>query len=360
MTKAQLRWLLFVALPMLVVLVYFGFWASDMYVSETRFSLRSQEGTGSSELLSFLGQSSGGTAADAHVVEEYIGSYELLALLDEQLHLKAHYQNPQADFFSRLQREPTREEFTEYFQRQVKISFDQVSGILKLQVRAFDPQTSQNICQAILAQSEELVNRLRERAIEDSLSLSRTEIDRAEQRLSRSRNKLQQFRMAHNLLDPAAEAGKVEGLVAELEGAAVKVRAELAETHSYMREDSAKMVGLKARLHALEGQIDTEKKRLAGRGKDTVNNLAAEYEQLKIEHEFSQKELVVAMQALEAARIRAENKSRYLVAFVHPTLPDEPLWPRRGYAIGVSFVGILLLFGMGSLIVAAIKEHAGF
>lgn len=360
MTKAQRKWSFFVGLPMLIVLVYFGLWASDMYISETRFSLRSQEGTGSTELLAFLGQSSGGVGTDAHVVEEYIGSYELLARLDEQLNLKVHYQNPQADFFSRLKLEPTREEFTEYFQRQVTISFDQVSGILKLQIRAFDPQTARNICQAMLAKSEDLINRLRERAIEDSLSLSRTEIDRAEKRLAHARGNLHQFRMAHNLLNPTVEAGKVEGLVAELESAAVKVRAELAETQSYMRDDSAKVTGLKARLQALEEQIVNEKLRLAGKGINTINNLAAKFEQLSIEHEFAQKELIVAMQTLETARIRAESKSRYLVAFVMPTLPDEALWPQRGYAIVVSLAGILLFFGMGSLIFAAIKEHTGF
>nr|WP_320011014.1 hypothetical protein [uncultured Desulfobulbus sp.] len=360
MRKAQIKWLLCVALPMLFVLIYFGFWASDMYISETRFSLRSQEGGGSTELLSFLGQSTGGTGTDAHVIEEYIESSELLALLDQQLSLKDHYQNPKADFFSRLQQKPSQEEFTLYFQRQVSIHFDQTSGILKLQVRAFTPQVAQNICQAILTKSEDLVNRLRERAIEDSLSLSRSEIKRAEIRLANIRNKLHQFRQNHNLLDPTAEAGKVEGLVAELEGAAVKIRAELAETKSYMRNDSPKIIGLKAKLQALEEQIVKEKLRLSGQGKGTVNSLAAEYEQLTIEHEFAQKELVVAMQVMEAARVRTESKSRYLVAFIQPTLPDEPLWPRRGYAIGVSFAGILLIFGMGSLMVAAIKEHAGF
>jgi capsular polysaccharide transport system permease protein len=331
-----------------------------MYVSETRFSLRSQEGSGSTELLAFLGQSTGGTGTDAHVIEEYIESSELLTLLNKQLNLQAHYQNSQADFFSRLQQNPSQEEFTKYFQRQVTIRFNQTSGILKLQVRAFTPQAAQNICQAILSRSEDLINRLRERAIEDSLALSRAEIERAEQRLTNARKKLHQFRMTHNLLDPSAEAGKVEGLVAELEGAAVKVRAELAEAQSYMRKESAKVVGLRARLDALEEQIIKEKLRLAGRGKDTINSLASEYEQLTIEHEFTQKELVVAMQSLEAARIRAESKSRYLVAFIQPTLPDEPLWPRRGYSIGVSFAGILLIFGMGSLMVAAIREHAGF
>jgi len=65
------------------------------------------------------------------------------------------------------------------------------------------------------------------------------------------------------------------------------------------------------------------------------------------------------MTSLEAARIRAEGQSRYLVAFIKPTLPEESMWPRRSYSIGVSLAAILLFYGLGSLIVAAVREHAG-
>ena len=351
--------LIFIGLPMLLVLIYFGLWASDMYVSETRFSLRSQEGGGSVELLALFGQSTSGAGADAHVVQQFIESPKLLEALDQELQLKEHYQNLDADIFSRLKKEPTREEFLDYFLKQVSVHYEQVSGILKLQVRAFSPEVAQAICQSVLGKSETLVNHLSERAIEDSLSLSRDEVARSEQRLSAARRQIRQFRQDHHLLDPVIEAGAVQGLVAELEGSAAKVRVELAEARSYMQEDSAKVVSFKARIHALEEQIQVEKIRLTGKDRATVSSLAAEFEQLTLEHEFAQKQFFSAMTSLEAARIHAESQSRYLVAFIEPILPEEALWPRRIYSIGVSFSVILLFFGLGSLIVAAIREHAG-
>lgn len=353
------KWLFFVVLPTLLLICYFGFWASDMYISEAEFSIRSPEGNGSVEWLAIFGQSAGGTTADAYVVQNYIQSNAMLALLDQEWDVKTHYQNPEADFFSRLKKNPTQEEFTRYFLKQVKVHYDQVAGIFSLQIRAFTPQVAQQLCRSILEKSEGLVNRLRDRAIEDSLALSRDEVARAEQRLVLSRNQLRQFREANNLLDPASEAGAVQGLVAELEGNAAKVRAELAEARSYMQEDSARVVSLKARIQALDDQVRAEKIRLTGKDQAAVSALAAEYEQLTVEHEFAQKQLISAMSSLEAARIRAEGQSRYLVPFVDPTLPEEALWPRRIYAMGIGFSGILLIFGLGSLIVAAIREHAG-
>lgn len=353
------KWLLFVGLPVLLCLFYFALWASDMYISEAKFSLRSPEKNQSIEWLALFGQASGGTGADAYVIQEYLASPALLEELDRELGIRTHYQNPEADYFSRLGSAPTREEFIDYFQKQVSLNYDQVSGILTLQVRAFTPEVARNVCSAILNKSEALVNSLRDRAIEDSLALTRAEVARAEQRLTAVQQAMRLFRQQHNLLDPRAEAGSLQGLVAELKGSAAKARTELTEARSYMQEDSARVVSLKSRVRALEEQINAEKTRLAGKGQEAVSSLAAEYEQLSLEHEFAQKQYLSAITSIETARIHAESQSRYLVAFIEPTLPDEALWPRRAYAIGISFAVILLVFGLGSLIIAAIREHAG-
>ena len=69
---------------------------------------------------------------------------------------------------------------------------------------------------------------------------------------------------------------------------------------------------------------------------------------------------VVDVSALESARVHEVAKSRYVVAFQQPTLPDESLYPRPFLFTAYVFVGALLLLGLGSLITASIREHAGF
>ena len=61
-----------------------------------------------------------------------------------------------------------------------------------------------------------------------------------------------------------------------------------------------------------------------------------------------------------SARVHEVAKSRYVVAFQQPTLPDESLYPRPFLFTAYVFVGALLLLGLGSLITASIREHAGF
>jgi capsular polysaccharide transport system permease protein len=238
--------------------------------------------------LTLLGQSGGSTTSDAYILESYVLSQGLLTELDTQLELKKHYQNPQADFISRLEEMPTAEEFLKYYRRVIDIRFDSATGILGLKVRAFSPEFAQSISRAILERSEKLINELRDRAMNDLLSLARNEVAVAEKRLAAARQQLKQFRQKSDLLDPQVAAGAVLGLVAELEGQAAKARAELAEMRSYMQEESAGIVALKARSLALEQQAKVEKSRLTGKDSQVINEIFASFEELTVEHEFAQ------------------------------------------------------------------------
>jgi capsular polysaccharide transport system permease protein len=354
------RFLLFVGLPTLLALVYFAFVATDMYVSEAQFSIRGAEGGSGPEWLALFGHAGGSTTADAYVVQEYIQSQDMLTVLEQNLSLRVHYQSRAADVISRLESEATREEFLNYFRGVVGVEYDPASGIFTLQTRAYSPEMARDLCQAILAQSEELVNQLAERSLQDSLALARNELAVAEERVTKARESMKHFRNQQDLLNPEAVAGAMLALVAELEGEAVKTRTTLSEVRTYMREDSARITALKARLAALEGQISAEKGRLTGNKGHVLNEVVTDYERLQVEREFAEKLYLSALASLEAARVRAESKSRYLVAFAEPTLPDESLYPRRIRSTGLFFAITTLLFGIVSLIIAAIREHAGF
>ena len=357
----SLRWkvLLLIVLPTLVVGVYYLFMATGMYLSESRFAVRSPEGGTSSELLMVLGQVGAGMASDAYIVEDYILSPDLLNKLEQEFALADHYQNGQADFLSRLKDDPTREEFLEYYRKIVNIRFDSATGIAILTVRAFAPDYAQQLNQAILRHSEKLVNTLRDRAMKDLLSLARQEVKGAEERLSRARRQLKQFRQESDLIDPQATAGAVLNLVSQLEGQAAKARTELAELRSYMQESSSAVIALKSRVKALEEQIRRERARLTGEDSRVINEVATRYEELTVEHEFAQKQYVSALTSLESARIRAESQSRYLVDFVPPTLAEEAQWPKRIRNSAISLALFSLIFGIGSLLIAAVREHVG-
>ncbi|MFQ8736274.1 MAG: capsule biosynthesis protein [Bilophila wadsworthia] len=352
-----------VLLPTVAVFLYYLLWASPMYVSQTRFAIRSADSSGGGlDIASALLRSSSSTGADAHIVVEYIQSLDIIHDIDKELGVDLHFSDKGHDVFSRLTNNPTQDEQLRYWKWAVIPALDQDTGIITLETNAYSPEMAQKIAAAVLARSEALVNTMNLRAREDAVSLAQSEVQRAEARVRKAQEAMRNFRDAHTLLDPRVTAAGLQGVVTELEGEAVKLRAQLAEAQSFMRSSAPATKALQTRLKAVESQLDQEKQRLAGlRSQEgNLNAVVGEYEDLTIEAEFAQKQLVTAMSALESARVHEVAKSRYVVAFQQPTLPDESLYPRPFLFTAYVFVGALLLLGLGSLITASIREHAGF
>ncbi len=352
-----------VLLPTVAVFLYYLLWASPMYVSQTRFAIRSADSSGGGlDIASALLRSSSSTGADAHIVVEYIQSLDIIHDIDKELGVDLHFSDKGHDVFSRLTNNPTQDEQLRYWKWAVIPALDQDTGIITLETKAYSPEMAQKIAAAVLARSEALVNTMNLRAREDAVSLAQSEVQRAEARVRKAQEAMRNFRDAHTLLDPRVTAAGLQGVVTELEGEAVKLRAQLAEAQSFMRSSAPATKALQTRLKAVESQLDQEKQRLAGlRSQEgNLNAEVGEYEDLTIEAEFAQKQLVTAMSALESARVHEVAKSRYVVAFQQPTLPDESLYPRPFLFTAYVFIGALLLLGLGSLITASIREHAGF
>ena len=103
-------------------------------------------------------------------------SMGLLRELDSALELKEHFHSSKADILSRLEVDATDEEFLNYFRNVVKAGFDPATGIFTLQSRAFTPEMAQRIGRVIIDLSEQLINRIRDRALQDSFGLARGRI----------------------------------------------------------------------------------------------------------------------------------------------------------------------------------------
>ncbi len=364
---ARLSWamkafLLAVFLPTLLAFIYFWLWASPMYVAETRFAVRGADAmSAASGLASLLLPSAVNLGVDARIVAEYIQAPDIMEAIDADMGIFKHFSSHDHDIISRLSSSATRDDKLWYWQWMVRPSLDPESGIIALSVKAYDPETAKKLAEAVLTKSEELVNTMSRRAQEDAIALAATEVKTAEIRVRKAQDAMRAFRERTGMLDIASTAGGLQGIVRGLEGESVKLRAEIAAASTYMSKDAPALIGLHARLDAVEKQLASEKLRLAGEARpDSLTSFAAEYEALKTESEFAGKQLVSAMTSLETARVKAEAQSRYVVAFEKPALSDESLFPRPFLFTVYVFAGALALATLLSLIIAAVREHAGF
>ena len=348
--------------PTALVAVYCAFIASPMYISETQFAVRTGvEQPVGVDIASALFKTASTTTQDAEVVNAYIRSPDVFEALDKKFQLVTHYSSSQWDWFSRLTSSPTLWDKQSFWNCVAKPVVDTDTGILTFKVRAYSPEMAHNISKEVLRQSEALVNEMNERARQDALKLAEAEVKVAQQRVAKAQQALTDFRSAHAELDPQATATGLQSLVFELEGQRAALTAEISDAESYMSKNAPELSRMKSKLAAVEKQLSQERSRLVGKEQpQALNAWVSEYESLMIESEFARKQLTAAMTAVEAARATLLTKTRYIVAIEEPTLPDESRYPRTWIATICAFLGLSLLYGLVRLIIASIREHAGF
>jgi capsular polysaccharide transport system permease protein len=353
---------LFVLLPTLVGGIYFGLLASDRYVAEARYAIRT--GTqapagGFLENVLGAGTFGSGSREDAGIVRDYILSHDMLNEIEKRIDIRAHYGAPEVDWLSRLPAGASDEDLLEYFQDRVEVIIDSQSNISTLRVRAFDRETARTIARHLLALSERLVNEMSERISEDTLRFARGELDRTEGQVRQAISALTRFRKESRSIDPGQETTAVLSIITELETRLAGTRAELIEARSVMRDKTPQIQTLESRAAALASQVVEERDRLANSHSTDLTSLIDRYQPLVLEQELSKQRYVSALSTLEAAQAEAQRQQRYLIAFVAPQLPDKATEPRRAWMVATVFAFALLIFGIGGLLWSAVKDHVG-
>lgn len=358
--KLGVRFALFVVVPTLLASAYYGFVASDQFESYAVFTVHSAEMRPSLSLESLIGGvSTAATGHDALAVRDYVLSRDMLARLDEGQGFISHYQRADLDFWSRLDADASFERAYEYYRNKVYADYDTTSGSITLCVRAFDPETARKVSRAVLEYSEDMVNRLSERERKDRTHYAEMEVEKVEARLGKARQKLLELQQSHAEFNPQASASAAFTVRTQLETELAKARAQLMELKAYMRDESPRVLAADQRVASLSAQIAQENRRLVDPKNDKgLNASMAEFEGAMVEKEFAEKAFESALASLEVARADAIRQQRYLAVIASPSLPDESTYPRRVLSVFTAFVASLLLLGIGSLVVAAVREHA--
>ena len=354
-----LGFLLVVVLPTLLTGIYYEGIAADQYSSEAKFVVRSskiQPGGGIGSLLSGVGISR--AQDDTYPVNDFIMSRDAAKLLSDHQDLRAVMNRPEADFLARFPTFYSKNTFEDLFKRYkdfVNVTLDTSSGISTLAVRSFRAGDAQTIATALLADAEGLVNRMNDRARRDAITVAQSEVDRSEQRITDVQAALTQFRLKQNTLDPTKTSTGLLDLIGRMSQESASSKAQLFELIRTSPQ-SPQIPGLRNRIGALDRQIAEEQRKIVG-GDSAIANSLGDYERLILSREFADKSLTSAIGSLETARVEAQRQQLYLERVVEPNFADDALYPRRVVSIATVLLACLLIYGIGWLLVAGVREH---
>lgn len=354
--KQKLFWAT-VVLPTLVAVLYFGFIAADVYISESRFVVRSPE-QGTTTPLGTLLKGTGFTRSqdDSYTVQEFMLSRDALRGLDEHVGLRAVFSK--GDIFSRfpgVELDDSFENLFRYYQKRVSVQLDAASSIATVSVRAFDAEDAQRINEQLLMMSESLVNRLNERGRQDLIRFAMQEVDEANEKAKAAALALANFRNTQGVIDPEQQSAIPLQQVAKLQEELLAAKTQLGQVQ-LLTGANPQIPVLKKRIALLEAEIASQSSKVTGGGQSLASK-AASFQQLALEKEFADKMLASTLSSLEQARTEAQRQQLYLERIAQPNLPDSPMEPRRVRSILAVLVLGLIAWGVLSMLIAGVKEH---
>ncbi|MGI9414032.1 MAG: hypothetical protein ACR2PM_10200 [Hyphomicrobiales bacterium] len=346
-----------VVVPMVVIMAYLLLIASDQYVSEGSIIISEERSSSSNVDLSFLGLSNSAADNDALVLKSFVLSKDMLAFLNEKLSIRAHYGAGKIDYVSKLDGDATAEEFFEYYQDKVFVEYDREAKLLTLTVRAFDRKFAQDMVQKIIERSEEFIDALNDKISREQLRFFETELVRSERKLQKIKAQLVAFQYRHRIFSTEAEGETIIATISALETQVAQKQSELKGKLTFASDTSPQVVALRTEISALKAQIDSEKERLTGGGSISLAQIDSEYREIKLNAEFVTNLYKSNLSALEAARIEAARKLKFLIVVSEPSLADESEHPDEVYIGITALLVCLMLFAISSVVIAIIREH---
>jgi len=351
--------LLTVIVPTSLAVVYFGFLASDVYVSEAQFVVRSPNKpstSGLGVLLKSVGFSNAGD--EIFATQDYVVSRDALRDLNRTDAVRLAYTRPGISVFDRfnpLGLSGSFEDLYDYYRKKIGIEHDVTSSITTLSVQAFTPQDAQRFNQQLLAQAEGLVNRLNSRGQGDLVDYAKREAEEAEQAGLRASRELARFRDQRGIIDPEREATVQLQMASKLQDELIGSRTQLAQLRA-LAPDNPQISSLETRIAALTREIDVALGRVTGT-RGSLAGSAVRYQRLELEREFAGKRLAAALSSLQEARNEARRQQAYVERIVQPNLPDDPAQPRRLRSILATLALGLVAYAIMSMLLAGILEH---
>ena len=351
--------LITVIAPTLIAVLYFGLLASDVYVSESRFVVRSPDKPATSGLgilLKSTGFSNGGD--EIFAAQDYVVSRDALQALDGNGAFERAYGNDGISIFDRfnsLGSGGTFEDLYKYYQKKVTVDHDTTSAITTLTVRAYTANDAQRFNEKLLEMAEATVNKLNERGRQDLIRFAQTEVDDAKEKARAAALALSAYRNREGVVDPEKQATVQLQMISKLQDELVATKTQLLQLRSFA-PDNPQIEVLDTKVSGLSREIAEQLGRVAGSQK-SLSSSAARYQRLALESQFSDKQLASAMASLQEAKNEARRKQAYVERIVQPNLPDAALEPKRSRGILATLIFGLIAWGVLSMLIAGIREH---
>lgn len=351
------------AVVWLVYALYLILWAAPRYESTSQLVIKTSDGGNSYDPTSLLMStvSDAPLSTDSILIETFILSQDMFHYLVDEHDLLVHYNSDEADLFSRLSPDADRETMFQYYLDHIEVTVDSESAVIELKTQAFTPEYAQVLNAAIIERAEAFINNINNDLAKSKLSFAKGEHEVVENKLEDIKKELLAFQSKYNVLDPSAEGAASQQIAFSLEATLAQKQAEMRTMSGMMSEIAPEIRTLKRQIEALEDAVKKQKSDLNSASVNADSNISltelmAQYSDLQVQLQLAIQAYSSSLMTLENTRVKAYEKIQHLVTVQSSTLPEDNTYPRIIYNLTLLGVVLFLVYGIGRIVVATIKE----
>ncbi len=371
---APLWFVLCVIVPLALTWAYVDRIATQQYSSSFRYVMQgagaapaSSGGDGAAAAMPATG--AGASAAEIMVanfmVSDYLSSPQAIADIETKFDLPALFSDPRIDWLARLPPDASPEVLARYWRKHVTTNFDMMTGLTTVTVRAFSAKDAQLLAGEMMALSENLINTLNLRPLNDSVAFLKTQVEAASRRLEDARTAVQAFRAAHQSIDPAAEASMTDMLVGKLTDQYVATTTQIAVLSSQLSKDAPSVVQMERQAQAIADEIVKARQRFAqssaeaspGSSPASYAAQLQEFQNLQLELTIATSNYQSAEAALNAAEQQMSQKHFYVLTYVQPSAPLTSDYPDMTTALAIVLAVSLCFWIVSTLTALSLRDH---
>lgn len=358
-----ITWAFFLAvvLPVILAAWYLFAVAVEQFASTVGFSVRKEEIASPIEIFGGIADVASSGSADSDILYEFIRSQEIVENLERRIALSALYSRADGDPVFGYDPTGTIEDLHRFWNRMVRVTYDPSTRLIEVRALAFAPEDARLIAKSIFEECVRLVDEISAIAQQDTIAFAKDELARSVERLKLAREAMTEFRSRTQIVDPGADLQGQMGLLSTLEQQLAEALIAGDLLRESTRDSDPRILQADRRIAVIQARIDDERRKLGvgrtgGEGDDYATYLA-EYERLAVDREFAEQSYTAALAAYDQALAEARRKSRYLAAYIRPTLAQASEYPRKWVLLGGGAFFVLMLWGIAVLIFYSIRDR---
>ena len=295
---------------------------------------------------------------DGQYLQVYLASAEVKnRLFPNLVSLEKGYKQSFPDVFSGLSSGSSSPQQLSFYRKQIQISPQPLSGSVIIRTVGYGPEQAFSLNQSLILQSRRFVNEVNQSISADQNIFAQKEVKLAEKNLKEASRRLEIFQDRFGQLNVASEQAATTSFISELESRLVDLKVEEATLRRQYRDPNAPEVSFVAdQARELEKQITKERQKSVSENGGDLNSLAIQESSLLSNVEFATESLKSARLAADNSRRESQRQLKFIVMLSRPQRPVAPDQNWRWQSFLGSIGIIVVAWGVGGFILAAMKE----